>query len=87
VPAAHYFYYMSRNRYLFWSENFGVRPVQVASAIALDVVRTAGSMVRSALLRTAPRNMKQPGLFMYRQMRGAWRGSLDYLGGRLGPMR
>jgi GT2 family glycosyltransferase len=86
VPPAHYFYYMSRNRYLFWSTNFGVRPARIAFALALDVLRTAGAIGRAALHRDAAARVPQPGLLLARQLRGAWRGSRDFLEGRLGPM-
>jgi hypothetical protein len=50
APPSYYYYYLNRNRYLFWGKNFGVSPVRVAAAIAGETVGLAAAWGLSLLV-------------------------------------
>jgi len=82
----HYFYYMVRNRYLFWQKNFGVGMPRVAVDIAWATIRSWASAAR-ALVIPARRHELAGRLRDARlQLRAAWAGTRDHLRGRYGPM-
>lgn len=84
VPGAHYFYYMARNRYLFWGEGYGVPSRVVTRAHLVETVRLA-AWAGSTLLRpwrwsAAPDRFRR----LSRQIRGLFRGIRDHEAGKYG---
>lgn len=84
--APYYFYYMVRNRYLFWEKNFGVGPARVALDVALATAKSWASVVKSLLL--PGRWHERGGRFRDArlQLRAAWVGTLDHARRRYGKM-
>jgi GT2 family glycosyltransferase len=82
----YYFYYMVRNRYLFWQKNYGVRMPRVAAAVAWATARSWASTIRALLVPR--RRAEWPGRLRDArlQLRGAWAGTRDHLLGRYGRM-
>lgn len=80
----YYFYYMVRNRYLFWRKNFGLRAPRVALAVAWMTARSWAAAARAALARSpaAGGRLRDARL----QLRAAWVGTRDHLRGRYGRM-
>ncbi len=86
AQASYYYYYMNRNRYLFWQKNFGVRPGRVALAIAGETGRLAASWALSLLLPGRRHRRSDDGQRLARQLRGMVAGSRDFRSGRFGAM-
>lgn len=87
LPGPHYFYYMARNRYLFFREHFAVGFLRVAAAHALDTARTAAGLVRRVV---DPRLRAEAGdqwRALARQSVGSVLGTHDLVRGRLGRQR
>ncbi len=82
----YYFYYMVRNRYLFWHKNFGVRAPRVAMGVAWATARSWASAIRALVVPSRraelPARLRDARL----QVRGAWSGTRDHLRGRYGRM-
>lgn len=82
----YYFYYMVRNRYLFWRKNHGIGPIRVAATVAAATARSWGAAVRSLVVpgRRAewPARLRDARL----QLRAAWAGTRDHARGRYGRM-
>jgi GT2 family glycosyltransferase len=82
----YYFYYMARNRYLFWEKNFDIGWPRIALQVAGQTARAWASVVRD-LVTPARRSLWRGHLRDARlQLRGAVRGTADHLRGRHGPM-
>jgi GT2 family glycosyltransferase len=86
VPGLYYYYYMNRNRYLFWQKNFGVRPGRVALAIAGETAGLVASWVLSLLVPGRRRRRGDDQRRLVRQLRGVLAGTRDFMGGRFGAM-
>jgi len=82
LPPAYYFYYMARNRYLFWHNNFDVAPGRVA----LELLRETALLCASALRSRPPLTRAVRARWAARQLAGACRGTIDYFRGRFGRM-
>ena len=82
VPPAYYFYYMARNRYLFWQKNFAIAPGRVA----LQLLRETAMVCASTLRARPPLTRAVRARWAARQLAGSWRGTLDFLRGRFGQM-
>jgi GT2 family glycosyltransferase len=81
---AHYFYYMARNRYLFWKRNGGVRFPRVAVHLLLDNLRNWAMIPRAVLDRSHPADWRTRLRFAILHTRGALQGTRDHLAGRYG---
>jgi GT2 family glycosyltransferase len=83
---AHYFYYMARNRYLFWRRNGAVPFPRVAAHLLLDNLRNWAMVPRAALDRSHPADWRTRLRFAILHTRGALQGTRDHLRGRYGRM-
>jgi GT2 family glycosyltransferase len=82
VPPAYYFYYMARNRYLFWRKNFQIGAPRVALGLGREL---AGIAVGA--LKPQPAGERRARVHWFtRHLAGSLRGTSDYVRGRLGPM-
>lgn len=83
---AYYYYFMARNRYLFWRKNFDIGSGRVAAAVAGRVVRAFGSWLVSLVWPPAwgeaPARLRR----FVRHVKGAVAGTRDHVRGRYGPM-
>lgn len=86
VPGLHYYYYMSRNRYLFWRLHGGASVWRVATSQALETARTMGALARAVLVPSRRGEAADHRVRLLRQLRGGVAGTLDYARGRFGPM-
>jgi GT2 family glycosyltransferase len=86
APASYYYYYMNRNRYLFWQKNFGVRPGRVALAIGVETGRLAASWALSLINPGRWHRRADDGQRLTRQLRGMVAGARDFRRGRFGAM-
>lgn len=82
----YYFYYMVRNRYLFWKKNFGVGPVRVALDVATATARSVGSVAKSLVVPGRRGELRKRVRDARLQLRAARVGTLDHLRGRYGRM-
>lgn len=80
----YYFYYMVRNRYLFWRKNFGIGMGRVALVVAALTLKSWASVGRSLVQpRRRPdwrRRLRDARL----QLRAAWGGTIDHVKARYG---
>jgi GT2 family glycosyltransferase len=84
VPPPHYFYYLTRNRYLFWRKNFGVRTTRVAVALAVETAGLLAAYLRSVLVPSRRGERSERREFLARQLVGVREGTGYYLAGRVG---
>lgn len=88
MPAPYYWYYMSRNGYLFWRKNFGTRSSRVATVLARQSLRSVGWAVLTALAPGLPGSERRLRLrTVGRQLRGVVLGTRDHLRSRYGRAR
>lgn len=82
----YYFYYMVRNRYLYWSKNHGVGALRVGVSVALATARSWGAALRSLVVPA--RRCEWPGRLRDArlQLRAAWVGTRDHFRRRYGRM-
>jgi GT2 family glycosyltransferase len=80
----YYFYYMVRNRYLFWQKNFGVGAGRVAAVVAWLTLRGWAAAARSLVARRDDGRARLRDARL--QLRAAWAGTGDHLRGRYGRM-
>lgn len=81
---SYYFYYMVRNRYLFWRKNFGIRAPRVAAVVAGLTVRAWASVAKSLALPGRRRDWRARLRDARLQLRAARVGTLDHLNARYG---
>jgi GT2 family glycosyltransferase len=83
---SYYFYYMVRNRYLFWQKNFGVGMPRVAATVVWATVRSWASALRAVVVprRRAERRGRLRDARL--QLRAALAGTRDHLRRRYGRM-
>lgn len=87
LPGAHYYYYMSRNSFLFWRENFEVNFFRVARLLVGEAARL-GLRAAADLAFPKRRGQFHNSLVRFRlHGRGVAQGMHDYLRGRLGRQR
>jgi GT2 family glycosyltransferase len=82
----HYFYYMVRNRYLFWQTSQGASTFRVAPGVAWATARSCASAVRALLLPSGRHEWRARVRDARLQLRGAWAGTRDHLRRRYGAM-
>lgn len=86
-PGPHYFYYINRNAFTFWRENYRVGFARVALKQAGSTLRMGLGAVRSLVVpRLRAERAVRFRLFAY-QASGSVLGALDYSRGRLGRQR
>lgn len=81
----HYYYYMTRNAYRFWSKNFDVGTPATALATVRMTLWLAALAVGATLLPTRWHETRQRWRDCRRQFAGAWAGTRDHLKGTYGP--
>lgn len=86
VPGLYYYYYMSRNRYLFWRLHGGIGVWRVAISQAVETARTVGAWARALLAPSRRGEAAEHRIRLSRTLRGGWAGVRDYARGRFGPM-
>jgi N-acetylglucosaminyl-diphospho-decaprenol L-rhamnosyltransferase len=82
----YYFYYMTRNNYLFWRKNFGVGTARVAVNVAWSTARSVASAVRALVVPRRRPELRARVRDARLQVRGALLGTRDHLRGRYGRM-
>lgn len=82
----YYFYYMVRNRYLFWAENHGIGFWKVAATVAWATLRAWGSVAKAVVVPGRRREVRARLRDARLQLRAAWVGSVDHLRRRYGRM-
>ena len=82
----YYFYYMVRNRYLFWAKNYGVGFWRVAARVARATVWAWGSVAKALVLPSRRGQLHARLRDARLQLRAALVGTLDHLRGRYGRM-
>ena len=82
----YYFYYMVRNRYLFWSKNHGVGFLPVALNVAWATVHAWGSVLKALVLPSRHGQLRARLRDARLQLRAARVGTRDHLRGRYGRM-
>lgn len=83
----HFYYYMTRNAYLFWRKSFGFSDLRPALQSLRATFRLAlvafGSLALPGHWAEVPARFRD----LTRQLRGAWAGTRDHLRGVTGPGR
>lgn len=87
VPGEYYYYYMSRNRFVFFRDRTRTGPLRVAATLGLETARTLGAWARAVLIRSRRAEAPEHRTRLARQIRGGLAGTMDYLRGRTGPRR
>lgn len=83
-PPPHYYFYMNRNRYLFWQKNFGVHPARVALSAAAETSRLAASWLLSLLLPSRTHRRADDRERLTLQLHGLTKGTLSFRRGDWG---
>lgn len=81
IPAPYYFYFMARNRYLFWRKNYGVG----GAVVALTLARELAGLAKGVVLPPGGRSRSLALRWLLRHARGTMLGTRDYVRGRFGP--
>ncbi len=81
----HYYYYMTRNGYRFWSRNFGVGTPATVLGTARTTLWLTAVAVGATLLPTRWRETRQRWRDCRLQLVGAWTGTRDHIRGMYGP--
>lgn len=82
----YYFYYMVRNRYLFWRKHSGIRFPRVALVVAGLTLRSWLAVLKWAVLRRSRGEARARLRDARLQLRAAWFGTLDHFRGCYGRM-
>lgn len=86
VPGEYYYYYMSRNRYLFWRERGDVGIWRIGVSQLLETITTAAAWARACAVPSRRAEAAEHRIRLVRRVRGGWAGARDYARGRFGPM-
>lgn len=86
-PGPHYFYYMCRNRYLFWRDHFAQGVARVAAAQLLDSARMAVGVARTLLTPSRWQRLSGQWEMLQRQIAGVSWGTYHLVRGRFGRQR
>ena len=84
--APYYFYYMVRNRYLFFRKGHGIRAPRVALGVLGSTLHSWASVAKALLVPGRRRELRLRLRDARLQLRGAVLGTLDHLRGRYGRM-
>ena len=82
---AHYYYYVARNGYRFWSKNFDIPAFQTGARIAASAMWLLAIAAASMFIPTRWRELSGRWRDGRLAARGAWLGTRDHLKGRYGP--
>lgn len=84
VRGQHYFYYISRNRFIFWRENFGVGTARVLGSLGRDLFWDAARIGRAILRRRYRPELRTAVVELGRRIRGTMMGASDSVRSRYG---
>lgn len=86
LRPAYYYYYMVRNRFLFWRKNFGIGFARVAARVAVATAGMTGSWLKSMAVPRLRRERRNRLTRLSLHLRGVAAGTRDHLRGRYGRM-
>lgn len=86
VPGVYYFYYMTRNRFVFFHRHAQTGLLRITVTLGFETLRMFAAWIRALIVPARRAEASGHRIRLVRKVRGGLAGARDYARGRLGPM-